>query len=286
MRREFIRTRIGQGTAFTLIELLVVISIIAILAALLLPVLRQAKNKSRTVSCESNLKQVVTANLMYSGDFQGVCAPDHRSETGIWMGELQPYYGTSENIRLCPSAPDTNGIGRVDPFFGIRGTSDKAWFWIPLTVTNRWSGSYSINGWLYPNKFSHGQHPMDDTQRANLFEREAAISKPSLTPAFSDSVWCENFPKTNDPPATDLYEGTTGRSMDAMNGSISMGRVSVPRHGGFKPVSGPTPFNSTNTLPGSINISCFDGHVEMTKLENLWNFYWNRHWAPPSSRPN
>jgi hypothetical protein len=202
------------------------------------------------------------------------------------MGELQPFYGTSLNVRLCPSAPDTNGIGKVDPNYGIRGTCDKAWFWIPLTVTNRWSGSYSINGWLYPNQFTHGQHPMDAAMRPNLFGREAGISRPSSTPAYTDSVWCENFPKTNDPPATDLYDGTPGRSMDAMNGSISMGRISIPRHGGYRVLRNATPFDSTNALPGSINLTCYDGHVEMTKLESLWGFYWNRNWVPPLTRPN
>jgi len=278
--------RAVSGTAFTLIELLVVIAIIGILTALLLPVLSHAKVKGRDVVCENNLKQVVTANLMYVAEYRGACAPDHRSEDGIWMGLLQPYYGTSLNVRLCPSAPDTNGSGVVDPFFGTRGTADKAWFWIPLTVTNRWSGSYGINGWLYPNQFTHGQHPMDDAERPNLFGKESAISRPSLTPAFCDSVWCENYPKTNDPPATDLYNGTSGKSMEAMNGNISMGRVTVPRHGGAGPARSPTPFYSTNQLPGAVNVTFCDGHVEFTKLEGMWNFYWNKTWVPPIPRPN
>src|SRR3954464_739964 len=57
--------------AFTLVELLVVIAIIALLIAILLPVLSKAKETPRAVACQSNQRQLAQAFLLFAHDNKG-----------------------------------------------------------------------------------------------------------------------------------------------------------------------------------------------------------------------
>jgi len=91
---------------FTLIELLVVIAIIAIPAAILFPVSAKAREKARQASCQSNLKQMSTAAIMYAQDYDGrwvaLNLPNTVGGGHTWQVAIQPY-SKSYQIQDCPS---------------------------------------------------------------------------------------------------------------------------------------------------------------------------------------
>ena len=95
-------------SAFTLIELLVVISIIAILAALVLPALSRAKESGRATVCLSNLHQIGLALQVYVGDYNNRLP----SMSDIYPGVTNAFPGPNQvlsnqlanlNVLRCPS---------------------------------------------------------------------------------------------------------------------------------------------------------------------------------------
>jgi prepilin-type processing-associated H-X9-DG protein len=151
---------------------------------------------------------------------------------------------------------------------GIFGTADRAWIDLNGT-TNQSVGSYAYNNWL--------SHQLK-TEGPQYFGKNGP-PRPSTTPVFADAIFCYAFPSPHDIPAADLYAGS-GTTY------IWIGWFTIARHGSRPASAAPRSVDISKPLPGMINVALYDGHVEKTKLENLWNYYWNATWVVASPRPS
>ena len=250
---------------FTLIELMLVVSIIALLAGMLLPALRNAKESARTISCVNNLKQIGYAHLNYVNDYSEFITPmgvwgdnaeklkfnyptfwspiwcsyvflgqyfgNTTRDTSSYINNPSPYYGWAQWIRPnlnCPTGYDFYSGGGQDAQVRYGMRTDMGWI----------SGASSWN-----------------TQMVKI----TGILKPSQEPLIFDGAnerfhpgYSAEFLGTKDGAGNNWSVGTTTSYLNW-----------AKRHGGSK--------NSTNAL-------FIDGHVIETPnardLKNSGEIYW------------
>jgi len=100
-------------SAFTLIELLVVIAILALLIALLAPVLARARDSATGAKCTSNLRQIGSGLLLFASEHEGSFpiagadiphgSTDSTTQMPGWTEQLEPYLGKDLRIYRCES---------------------------------------------------------------------------------------------------------------------------------------------------------------------------------------
>jgi prepilin-type N-terminal cleavage/methylation domain-containing protein/prepilin-type processing-associated H-X9-DG protein len=186
---------------FTLIELLVVIAIIAVLAAILFPVLAQAREKARQSSCLANLKQLGNVFAMYLSDHDQMyptCDNDKAKIAGRppepetpeadgpverdWRIVVQPYVKNFEIFR-CPSDTSNRPADFRNPDFAKK----------------EYVSSYTVNGWSeYQLKESAVGRPSDWVL---LAERNNVARPPKTWWMFYWWTWQSPSPGITWPPS-------------------------------------------------------------------------------------
>jgi len=214
---------------FTLIELLVVIAIIAILAAILFPVFARAREKARSASCLSNLKQIALSSLMYAQDYDERFS---RSITFCWAGWpleskipqwvlLQPYIKNWQ-VWACPSSKSTTCV------------NDSA----AHTTVNQILNNPAIQQMLgVPSNIQVSYLPVED-QNVNGYKL-AQYKLPSQTVMYCDA---SGFPRTWDVAYANVWDAEADTSLRKDDNT---------RHNG-----------------GS-NIAFIDGHVKWMNAQSI-----------------
>ena len=254
-------TIMKKEKGFTLIELLVVIAIIALLMAILMPALAKVRNKAKAAVCQSNLKQWGAIFEMYTNDNNGYFQEGWTVDIKCgdrWFDLLRPYFGESNDILFCPTAPaskirelygePTGEHGKYSAwgkFIGGPQGGDSLGY--PTSLRGS-AGSYGVNIYVC-NPTAQVGRDQEDFWRTPLVKGTADI------PLLHDSMWIDNFCMPTDAPPE--FDGDFSE-----NGHIDgMKNCCINRH------------------DETINMLFLDWGTRSVGLKELWELKWNRNWV-------
>jgi len=231
--------------AFTLVELMIVIAIVALLVAMLLPVISKARRAANAAKCLSNMRNMQVAHWMYVTENGGYLIQAGLSHGGVdanepvaWINTLQRYFGQNL-LHRCPSDQSIHWPGEP----GVP---------VPPTIDQFRRTSYGINDFLDWNLVPWG----------GPYKKITQIPRAAATIQFVEMVETGQFAGADHPHVENW--------MPAMNPNappiVAASQLQTHRHGG-RPKS----------WESMCNYGYLDGHAEAQRFRDVFvNFTQNR----------
>jgi len=282
-------SRLRSG--FTLIELLVVISIIALLIALLLPTLRNARLIANTVVCQNQLRQLGVGLQGYSVDFAGrVCKP--RSTVNDFFTKFNwaaAGADTRWDVALTEYlGPPKFGSRYIPAFFEVRENVDQLKFYCPsyeplpdgVFINGRENPPVSVEGWASWNGNNAASYELNMWPTTpygiewNGYEHQLPSAYARLDQMHSATMlMAEVKDGHRSPPRMDdryiYYNPNHGGRAPLL---FVDGRVDLMTHDAVPRAAG---FNDSNILTYSAERSNFWGWYNLKRYADPVNFDWD-----------
>ena len=236
--------------SFTLIELLVVIAIIAILAAILLPALQSARERARSTSCLSNLKNLTTVGTTYLQDHRGFWPGANYNLARLsYIGQL----ATGKYISTPAGSKPNNGSWSDLRKFDLEGYHCPKRGFNPKYVTS-YTGNVQAYSSVYdPSGATYGLNFQAQFNTAYPTKDDCKARKNGSTMSLSRAIW--------------LADAKTVH-LSSINGAVSPHRLCIWEDATASAPQYPESYSYlTPEHNGRLNIAKMDGSVDAMSLD-------------------